>query len=167
MNYKKHYDLLIQKYGLQDKPDYYVERHHIVPKCIGGSDNKDNLVYLEARHHYMAHALLAKSHSDNPKLVHAYWMMCNAVGNAKQPRYKVSGRMFAIARAHISTIASQSQIGKEFSNEHKTKLRNAALNRNKSNRAPTPQNIVTCPHCKKTGQLGGMKRWHFDRCKSA
>jgi hypothetical protein len=25
--------------------------------------------------------------------------------------------------------------------------------------------IVKCPHCGKTGQAGGMKRWHFDNCK--
>ena len=23
----------------------------------------------------------------------------------------------------------------------------------------------TCPHCNKTGDLGNMKRWHFDNCK--
>jgi len=25
--------------------------------------------------------------------------------------------------------------------------------------------IVTCPHCNKSGQSRAMKRWHFDRCK--
>ena len=25
---------------------------------------------------------------------------------------------------------------------------------------------VQCPHCNKTGGLGIMKRWHFDRCKT-
>ena len=24
---------------------------------------------------------------------------------------------------------------------------------------------VTCPHCNKTGKFGGMKNWHFDKCK--
>ena len=26
--------------------------------------------------------------------------------------------------------------------------------------------IVTCPHCKQTGQYVNMKRWHFDQCKT-
>jgi hypothetical protein len=26
--------------------------------------------------------------------------------------------------------------------------------------------IVTCPHCGKTGGAGGIKVWHFDRCKN-
>ena len=25
---------------------------------------------------------------------------------------------------------------------------------------------VTCPHCNKTGDISGMKRYHFDKCKS-
>ena len=27
------------------------------------------------------------------------------------------------------------------------------------------QNVLTCPHCGKTGASGAMKRWHFDNCK--
>lgn len=27
------------------------------------------------------------------------------------------------------------------------------------------QNIVTCPHCDKSGDASGLKRWHFDNCK--
>lgn len=26
--------------------------------------------------------------------------------------------------------------------------------------------IIECPHCKKTGNYGNMKRWHFDRCNT-
>jgi hypothetical protein len=26
-------------------------------------------------------------------------------------------------------------------------------------------NIVTCPHCGKSGDASGQKRWHFDNCK--
>lgn len=28
------------------------------------------------------------------------------------------------------------------------------------------QTKITCPHCKKQGLIGPMKRWHFDNCKS-
>lgn len=38
----------------------YTERYHIIPKCLGGADNKDNLVRLSAREHYIAHLLLCK-----------------------------------------------------------------------------------------------------------
>ena len=26
--------------------------------------------------------------------------------------------------------------------------------------------IITCPHCKKSGTLGPMNRWHFNNCRS-
>lgn len=26
-------------------------------------------------------------------------------------------------------------------------------------------NVVTCPHCNKSGDASGLKRWHFDNCK--
>lgn len=27
------------------------------------------------------------------------------------------------------------------------------------------QNIVVCPHCNKSGDASGLRRWHFDNCK--
>ena len=55
--------------------DKYHERHHIVPKCIGGGNEKENLIDLFAREHYIAHKLLAKENSDNDKLVYAWTCM--------------------------------------------------------------------------------------------
>jgi hypothetical protein len=38
----------------------YTETHHILPKCLGGSDSIDNLVVLTAREHFLCHILLTK-----------------------------------------------------------------------------------------------------------
>jgi group I intron endonuclease len=46
--------------------------------------------------------------------------------------------------------------GKEHSEETRAKMRAA--------HAARPP--VTCPHCKKEGQLNNMKRWHFDNCRN-
>jgi len=40
--------------------DVYTEKHHIIPKSLGGSDLKDNLVRLTAREHFICHLLLTK-----------------------------------------------------------------------------------------------------------
>lgn len=40
----------------------YVERHHILPRSLGGDDSKENLISLGAEDHYFAHLLLAKIH---------------------------------------------------------------------------------------------------------
>lgn len=72
MDYKKHYDLLIEKHGSKVKPkEIYTERHHIVPRCLGGTDNSENLVFLTARAHYVAHQLLVKLNPGHRKLAFA------------------------------------------------------------------------------------------------
>lgn len=38
----------------------YVERHHIVPRSLGGDDSKSNLVYLTGREHIICHVLLTR-----------------------------------------------------------------------------------------------------------
>lgn len=70
MDYQKHYDALMQR-GKIRILDGYKESHHIVPKCMGGSDEESNLVYLTASEHYVAHQLLAKMNPGNYSLIHA------------------------------------------------------------------------------------------------
>ena len=64
MNYEKIYYSVIRK-GLErglDKKlfDVYLEKHHIVPKCVGGTNDESNLVLLTAKEHYICHLLLTK-----------------------------------------------------------------------------------------------------------
>ena len=47
--------------------DGYTERHHIIPRCLGGSNDQTNLVDLTAREHFICHLLLTKMH-DNKRL---------------------------------------------------------------------------------------------------
>jgi hypothetical protein len=78
MNYTKIYNQLIERAkNRKVERDGYYERHHIIPKCLGGSDDKDNLVKLRAKEHFVAHKLLVEIYSDNGKLIHSYWRMAN------------------------------------------------------------------------------------------
>lgn len=38
----------------------YIERHHIIPRSLGGNDTSNNIVKLTAREHFVCHRLLAK-----------------------------------------------------------------------------------------------------------
>ena len=75
MDYLKIYDKLIERARTR-KLNIYVERHHIIPVCMNGSDDPENLVELTPEEHYVAHQLLVKIHPDNDKLVYAVHMMC-------------------------------------------------------------------------------------------
>ena len=79
MDYQKIYNALVEKAKVRglDKSsvDYYTEIHHIVPRCLGGSDEPDNLVMFSGREHFIAHLLLWKIYPNNHQLMHAAWMM--------------------------------------------------------------------------------------------
>lgn len=38
----------------------YTEKHHIIPKCMGGPNKKDNIVRLTAKEHFICHWILTK-----------------------------------------------------------------------------------------------------------
>jgi hypothetical protein len=57
MNYKEVYGSLINSARNRGTPTQ-CEKHHVIPRCFGGSDEPDNLVSLTLREHYIAHLLL-------------------------------------------------------------------------------------------------------------
>ena len=59
MNYITIYNNLIQR-ASNRLLDGYKERHHIIPRCLGGNNTKENLVDLTPEEHYIAHLLLIK-----------------------------------------------------------------------------------------------------------
>ena len=74
MNYLRIYNELIEsrKIFTSFSATNYWEKHHIIPKCIGGSDDEYNFVLLTAREHYIAHWLLIKIYPKDKKLKMAF-----------------------------------------------------------------------------------------------
>ena len=84
MNYKAIYRKLCES----PVTTGYTEKHHIVPRCMGGTDDIDNLVDLSAKGHYLAHRLLTKIHPNNTKLLFAFSMMGMAKNRRKLTGYQ-------------------------------------------------------------------------------
>jgi len=101
MDYHKIYENLVSK-AKNRTLEGYVEKHHIIPKCIGGSDDVDNLVSLTPEEHYVAHQLLVKIHKGNHKLVKAASMMI--------PDRK-SNKMYGWLRRKLVEAQSECQSG--------------------------------------------------------
>jgi len=119
MNYKRLYQKIIQ--NRQGNPvDGYTERHHIVPRSLGGTDDPDNLVDLTAREHFICHYLLAKMYPADSnewhKMNHAFMMMRNASGN--QDRY-FNSRLYESARQNFRAVMSRAQSGTQNSQHGK------------------------------------------------
>ena len=76
MNYNKIYEKLIDRAKCRSKIEgEYYETHHILPKCLGGNDDKDNLIALTGREHFVAHLCLVKIYPGNHSLIMAAVMM--------------------------------------------------------------------------------------------
>tara|TARA_R110001592_G_scaffold6022_2_gene32637 strand:- start:155 stop:826 length:672 start_codon:yes stop_codon:yes gene_type:complete len=108
MNFQIEYDNLI-KFAQEQKRekglDVYYEKHHIIPRSIGGTNKKDNLVLLTAQEHYKAHELLALANPDNNSLLYAWNMMSCRTG---------SGQAYAILKERHSKIMSERFKGKKL-----------------------------------------------------
>ena len=81
--------------------DEYHERHHIIPKCIDGGNEEENLIDLFAREHFIAHKLLALENPDNYGLQCAYSMMAFPKNNFHK-RYELTPEEYEEARILFS-----------------------------------------------------------------
>lgn len=91
MSYKEFIQNIIKTRGQWNiSKDEYYEKHHIVPKCLGGVGStykKDsNIIWLYPEEHYTAHKLLYLENKNNYKLAHA-WLMMAFIKDKNQERY--------------------------------------------------------------------------------
>ncbi len=85
--HKKTYDAIVAKYKDCPKIKGETESHHIVPRSLGGGNEKENLVNLPFRVHFICHWLLVKitqgDTNSHERMTHAFWLMCGRDGMAK------------------------------------------------------------------------------------
>lgn len=101
----------------------YTERHHIIPKSLGGNNSKNNLIKLTAREHFICHWLLTKMTTEKSKLkmMAGLWMM-STVKNEHHQRYKVNSRTYEIIRKNAAKEFSKNLTGRKLSDETKKKI---------------------------------------------
>lgn len=92
------------------KESPYLEKHHIIPKSLGGDNSKNNLVSLTAKQHFICHLLLTKmtEGKDQSKMQMAAWAMASLHSNRhNNNRYKVNSRTFQILRENALTDSNR------------------------------------------------------------
>lgn len=136
MDYQKIYNQLVEKAkprGLdKGSVDFYTEVHHIIPRCLGGSNDKENLVMFSGREHYIAHMLLWKAYPDNVSLMRAAHIMSSRWDNKTVGGSggKVNSRVYAKLREEYSEAVKEQCsgegnpfFGKTHSEETRAKFR--------------------------------------------
>lgn len=85
------------------------EKHHIIPKSLGGLDNKDNIVFLTPKEHFICHALLTKftKNNEKEKMIKAFIMM-KAYSKYNNKRY-INSKIYDILKKEYSKYQSAKQ----------------------------------------------------------
>jgi hypothetical protein len=114
MNYNKIYQNIIDNVKKQNRvrsKSFLFESHHIIPKSISGTNEKDNLVLLTPKEHYICHRLLVEIYrgtENEHKMYYAMWCMINGLGNQKRHATtskiydRLRNEMFNIIKVRVS-----------------------------------------------------------------
>jgi hypothetical protein len=72
----------------------YTEKHHIIPKSLGGNNHPTNLVRLTMREHFVCHQLLIRmlDGESRYKMLHAAWRLAHQKGQ------KITSRQYEILK---------------------------------------------------------------------
>lgn len=117
MDYQYHYNKLIirakERASTRKQANVlfgYSEAHHIIPRCMSGTNEKENLAYLTPEEHYLAHQLLVKIFPNVYGLAIAARQM--TISNQKQKR---NNKLYGWLRRKHSVAMSQKQSGEQNS----------------------------------------------------
>ena len=116
------------RFGVPDGE--YKERHHILPKCMGGNNDKENLIDLYPQEHYEAHRLLALENPHDSLLNYVWGMMTNRITKQFTNGDEiVSKEDYEETRRALAKYLSEVHKGQSFTEEHKRKISEALKGR--------------------------------------
>lgn len=126
--YYQWYCSLVER-GRKRQLNGYKETHHILPRCMGGPDNSENLVDLTGREHFLAHLLLVKF-TDEPKLRKSLWGFRRRGANSRL--FEIAARLHGeemrrqntghVVTDEVRRKISLAHTGKRLSEETKRKI---------------------------------------------
>ena len=142
MNYQKIYNQIIER-AQNRKLEGYKEKHHIIPRCIGGKDEITNLAELTAREHFLCHMLLCEIYPKENKLKHALFLMAIGKRVKKEKIYIINSRTYERLKKEYSHMLT----GKKQSQETKDKKSKT-------------MKMIWDSKSEKESSLIGQKRWN-------
>ena len=126
------------------KLEGYTERHHVIPKSLNGTDDKDNLVDLTAREHFICHWLLTKMYTGEAKSKMIYALNGMKRNGKFTQRYEtlVTSRVYENLKKEFSIVHSATMKGRDpwnrgipITEEQREKNRIAATGKKRSTEA--------------------------------
>ena len=90
--YKQWHDNIIAR-GKNRKLIGYKEKHHILPRSLGGNNSKGNLVDLTPKEHFIIHILLCKFTLGKARIKMLQALHCMIYFTTKRRKYKTTSRI--------------------------------------------------------------------------
>lgn len=118
--------------------DCYTERHHIIPKSLGGDNSKTNIAVLTAREHFVCHKLLTKMLTGKARSKMCFALQHFLRKNTKHKR-SVSSRDYEWVRKQVAAAASELHKGKTVSVETIEKFK---ATRKRNNKKPNIEQLA-------------------------
>ncbi|CAB4130231.1 HNHc domain containing protein [uncultured Caudovirales phage] len=113
--YKKLYFKIIDNAKTRIRTSEYTEKHHIIPRSMCGSDEKNNLVNLTSREHFICHYILIKFTEGNAKQsMYMAFNMMKSKSSSHKERY-FNSRLYAATRKNFAKVMSALQTGSQNS----------------------------------------------------
>lgn len=127
--YGKVYNSIIEK-RRKCLPKGYYERHHIIPKSVGGSNSRANIICLSGREHFICHALLTRIYRNEEqnykKMLNAFILMKGNPRNENE-RY-FNSKLYESAKIKFKEICRENLGGTKNPNFNKRWVYNPKLN---------------------------------------
>ena len=111
--YTKWYNQIIDRAkGRVLEPPF--ERHHIKPRSLGGTDDKENIAFITPREHFICHWLLIKmtTGEEHYKMLNALRMMRAENPGQKRYKTKITSRVYESIKLEYAKLQSEKVRGK-------------------------------------------------------
>lgn len=119
MNYQKIHDNIINQ-AKNRILNGYSERHHIIPRCMSGTNDKNNLVRLTPEEHYVVHQLLVKIYPNEPKLAMATFRLTH-----KSSKMFHNNKLYGWLKRKHAKAMSKIKTGTTLSKSHRQSISKA------------------------------------------
>lgn len=148
--YTRIYYSIIKK-AISRNIDSYVEKHHIIPRSLGGNNSASNIVKLTAKEHFICHRLLTKmtDGENQRKMIYAINGMLRKGKN--QNRYVPTARTYSRLKNEFS------QVNPFSTPEFKEKFKNAHLGKKRSEETKKRMSEAWTDERRKNNPLKGRK----------
>lgn len=156
MDYTTHYNKLIER-ARSRVLEGYTEKHHIIPRCMGGSDDPSNIVELTPEEHYVAHQLLVKVYPGEAGLVYAAQMMgATRKGNKSYGwlRRKLSEAMTGVPKTEAAKL--KMSLAKKGKPSPKKGIKTGLVTSGSWKKGNTPWNADGTPAYTKAIEIDGI-----------